>query len=146
MSLTVRQVTVADADEWLRMQAALFPGVDNRGDIAAYFDNPRSDAVTIVAERPSGGLAGFVEVGTRSYAEGCESQPVAYIEAWYVDPDVRRRGVGAALVRAAEQWAKNQGFHEIGSDVAIDNRVSQLAHAALGYQEVDRIVCFRRVL
>ena len=42
-------------------------------------------------------------------AHGCQSSPVGYIEAWYVDPDVRRQGYGHALLAAAEGWAVEQG-------------------------------------
>ena len=35
-------------------------------------------------------------------ADGCTTHPVGYVEGWYVDPDVRRKGVGKALVAAAE--------------------------------------------
>ncbi|MGH7624340.1 MAG: GNAT family N-acetyltransferase [Gemmatimonadaceae bacterium] len=66
----------------------------------------RSDADVFVADRGDGSLAGFVEVGVCPYAEGCESSPVGYIEAWFVDPDVRRAGLGRALLAAAEAWAR----------------------------------------
>ena len=85
--------------------------------------------------------------GERHYhAEGCTISPVAYIEGWYVDPDLRRRKVGSQLVFAAEEWAKGQGFTEIASDTQIENAISITAHTALGYAEVDRIVCFRKRL
>jgi aminoglycoside 6'-N-acetyltransferase I len=63
-----------------------------------------------------------------------------------VDPDLRQRGVGAALFAAAERWALEAGFTEIGSDAETHNAVSIAAHKALGYDEVLRIVCFRRTL
>ena len=69
-----------------------------------------------------------------------------FIEGWFVDDDVRTVGCGRALVKAAEAWARRHGFHEIASDVDIDNDVSIAAHRALGYEEVTRIVCFRRRL
>jgi len=129
------------------MRHALWPdevGLD--GEIAAYLASRFIDAVTFVAERPTGGLAGFVEVGTRSYAEGCETQPVAYIEGWYVDPDWRRQSVGRALLGAVEAWARTAGHREVGSDVELDNTVSLAAHRAAGYEEVVRLVCFRRTV
>jgi aminoglycoside 6'-N-acetyltransferase I len=147
VSLAIREVMAADIPEWLRMRRALLPDESgHNAEVRDYFARPTRDAITLVAERPGGGLAGFVEVGSRGFAEGCESQPVAYIEGWYVDPDVRRRSVGAALIRAAERWARAAGFRELGSDAELANKVSQAAHLALGYTEVVRIVCFRRVL
>jgi aminoglycoside 6'-N-acetyltransferase I len=62
-----------------------------------------------VAERPECGLCGFVEASIRPWAIGCEAKPVGYIEGWYVDPDVRREGVGRRLVEAAEAWARSRG-------------------------------------
>jgi hypothetical protein len=52
----------------------------------------------LVADRGDRTLAGFVEIGSRNYAEGCESTPVAYLEGWYVDPDARRGGLGRRVV------------------------------------------------
>jgi aminoglycoside 6'-N-acetyltransferase I len=71
---------------------------------------------------------------------------VAYLEGWYVDPDVRRQGVGAALVRAAEAWAREHGYREFASDALLENVESQRAHVALGFAEVERVVLYRKVL
>jgi aminoglycoside 6'-N-acetyltransferase I len=106
----------------------------------------REDAAVFVAERPDGSVCGYVEVGSRSYADGCASSPVGYIEAWYVDPDVRRSGYGRALLRAAESWARSRGYSEIASDALIDNKVSYDAHIRSGYSEVERVVQFRKSL
>ena len=46
-----------------------------------------------------------------------------------MDQDLRQSGVGRALVRAAEQHAKNAGFTEIASDCVLDNEVSCLGTA-----------------
>jgi aminoglycoside 6'-N-acetyltransferase I len=107
----------------------------------------RPDAVVFVAEREGGrGLAGFAEVATRPYADGCETSPVAYLEGWYVDPDARRHGVGRALVRAAEGWARERGLREFASDALLENVISQRAHEALGFVEVERAVRYRKPL
>jgi aminoglycoside 6'-N-acetyltransferase I len=114
-------------------------------DLDAYFDTPQR-GITFVVERTGGGLCGFIEVSLRDYAEGCTTSPVAYIEGWYVDAESRRRTLGTRLVQAAEAWARNQGLKEIASDTQTDNIVSIQAHKVLGYEEVERIVCFRKVL
>jgi len=99
-----------------------------------------------VAARPDGGLGGFLEFGLRKYAEGCDTSPVGYIEGWYVDEDLRLQQVGGALVRAAEDWARQQGLREMASDCLLDNSVSEQAHLALGYEEVERLITFRKSL
>jgi aminoglycoside 6'-N-acetyltransferase I len=100
----------------------------------------------LVAEATGGRLVGFVEVALRSIADGCADAPVGYLEGLYVLPDDRRRGVGTALVDAAEAWAREQGCAEMGSDALLANLESQAFHRARGYEEVDRQVTFRRRL
>ena len=101
----------------------------------------------LVAEASDETLLGFLEVDLRSHADGCNpSQPVGYIEGWYVDEDHRHRGIGRKLLAQAEQWARNHGCVEMASDAVIDNEVSHRAHQALGYEVVDRCVHYRKRL
>lgn len=145
--MQVRRYTDADWREWLRMSIALFPDESpeelERG-MAQTRDNPR--AAVFIAERDDGTSCGFVEVGERPYAEGCVTSPVAYVEAWYVDEDVRRQGVGGGLLRAAEGWARGRGHTEIASDALLENVASYAAHKRSGYEEVVRLVTFRKDL
>lgn len=110
------------------------------------FERPESHFVLLVAERAAGGLCGFAEIGSREFAEGCASSPVAYLEGIWVDSDVRRRGVALGLVRHAERWARAHGFSELGSDCAIENTASHAFHTAAGFGEAGRNICFRRHL
>jgi len=133
------------------MRTMLFPDsrpdeIDDWFDCAEEGGTVHVGAVVFVADRGNGKLAGFVEVSVRDYAEGCETTPVAFLEGWYVDPDVRRQGVGKKLVDAAESWAKEQGLREIASDTEIENTISFKAHSALGYREVERQICFKKSL
>jgi len=101
----------------------------------------------LVAEAGDGTLAGFAEVDLRSHADGCDpSRPVGYVEGWYVVESRRRLGIGARLLAAAENWARNHGCVEIASDTWIDNELSQRMHEALGFEVVDRCVHFRKTL
>ena len=148
--MKVRPVRSDDAEEWRRLRGLLWPGEDHGPDIAAFFAGdamvscPGGIAQVFVVERGSGGLGGFVEVGLRPFAEGCETRPVGYVEGWFVDEDLRRRGAGAELVRAAEEWARAQGCVELASDCAIENEISFRAHRALGFAEVDRVILLRK--
>jgi aminoglycoside 6'-N-acetyltransferase I len=101
----------------------------------------------LVAEAEREGVIGFVEVDLRSHADGCDpAQAVGYVEGWYVVEEYRRSGVGAQLIASAEEWARGFGCVEMGSDALIENDVSQRAHAALGYEVVDRCVHYRKRL
>jgi aminoglycoside 6'-N-acetyltransferase I len=129
------------------MTSALFPAFapDDEDDMRRTL--ARSDAAVLVLERDGGdSLAGFIEAGARSIADGCSTSPVGYVEAWYVDPDARRAGNGRALLEAAEGWARAQGYTEMASDALLDNLVSHEAHKRSGYIEVDRQVTFRKPL
>ena len=106
----------------------------------------REPLAVLVAEDAQGSLVGFAEVSIRSYAEGCTTDRVGYLEGWYVAPGVRRHGIGRALVRAAERWARSQGCSEFASDAEADNEASALAHRALGFAEVGLVRCFRKAL
>jgi aminoglycoside 6'-N-acetyltransferase I len=103
--------------------------------------------VEIVYEASHGALLGFIEVGVRSHADECDpAQPVGYVEGWYVADACRRQGIGAVLLRAAEDWSRRQGCKEIASDALIENELSQRAHEALGFQVVGRNVLYRKKL
>jgi len=135
-------------DAWLRLRELLWPdhGKDElsleRREILA---NPDRNAV-FVARSESGELVGFVEAALRDWAEGCRTRPVGYVEGWYVVPEHRRRGVGRRLVEVAERWAVSRGCTEVGSDAELANTLSHRAHAALGYDEVGRVVAFAKKL
>ena len=145
--MRVRRYQDSDLEEVVRLSMALFPHHDraeHERDIREFVR--RADGAMFVIERPDGKLAGYVEAGTRPYADGCESSPVGYVEAWYVDEDVRRSGWGRSLLLAAEEWARSKGYHEMASDALLDNVTSHKAHENSGYVEVDRIVQFRKPL
>lgn len=146
--MRIREAAPADRIAWLRMREALWPGslADHDLETRRFFEEPDEQQRTFVAEDEAGNLVGFLELDQRKYAPGCDSSPVPFIEGWYVESSARQQGVGRALVREAERWALAAGFHEIASDSEIDNQVSLSAHGALGYEEVERIVCFRRSL
>jgi len=133
---------------WLEFRQALWPDADReqlRAEQAEILAEPETNEVFISAS-PAGEPTGFIEVALRHWAEGCSTHPVGYIEGWFVVEGQRRTGVGGALVRAAEAWAREKGCTEMGSDAEIWNEVSLQAHRALGYAEAGRQVCFYKKL
>ena len=140
---TVRRAVASDNPEWLRMRQILWPDeIEHLSfkEMNAILADPMMPV--FVAVRENGLLCGFLEAGTRKYAEGGESSPVGYVEGWFVDVDVREHGVGRALLDAAEAWAAANGLQEMGSDTWLNNDVSIKVHKKLGFSEVERLVHF----
>lgn len=143
MSYSIRRATPEDKPGWLRMRHGLWPEahLDYLSlDLDKLLNDP--DAGIFVASDADGKLVAFIEAGLRDHAESCETSPVGYIEAWYVDPHVRGQKLGRDLVRTAEQWAREKGCTEMASDTWLDNEASIAAHLKLGYYEVERLVHF----
>ena len=88
----------------------------------------------------------MIEARIREYGEGCETSPVGYIEGWFVHEKFRGSGVAGILTNAAENWAREKGCTEMGSDTWLDNETSIRAHVKLGYVEVERLVHFVKQL
>lgn len=146
--MNVRVYTSTDHEAWLRLRRKLWPEIAPDTEIAdAGGWLARTDAAVLVAEGDGvSGLIGFAEVGARTYADGCDTSPVAYLEGWYVEPELRRTGVGTALLLGVELWARERGYAELASDALLGNEVSQRAHTELGFTEVERSVKYRKLL
>ncbi len=145
---TVRVLQSGDIAEWLRMRLALWPDcsrAQHNAEMASLMRDTEYTAV-FVSPRPNGGLRGFLELTIRPLSDAWKPGRMGYVEGWYVDPDMRRCGIGGALVRAAETWAWSRGCSMMGSDTEIDNTASQAAHQHLGYHETERLVHFQKPL
>lgn len=145
--MTIREILERDRPDWVRLRDSLWPGSLSNHEIETrqYFDDRPEAPIVLVAEL-EGRVVGFLELDFRKYAPGCQSSPVAFIEGWHVETAHRGRGIGRALVAAAETRVRAMGHHEIASDSEIENAGGIAAHRALGYEEVERVVCFRRSL
>ncbi len=58
----------------------------------------------------------------------------AHIFLLYIAPQHRRRGLGAALVVHAENWARQRGDRQIGLQVFLSNQPAMNLYQKLGYQ------------
>ena len=131
---------------WAAMRRELWPDSD-AGEIAA--DSVallgRPDVAAFLAFEGEAAI-GFAEVRLRrDPVNGCDTSPVAFLEGITVREPWRRRGVARALFGAVKAWAVGQGVTEIGSDALLENTDSHRMHAALGFEEMERVVYFRYV-
>lgn len=88
---------------------------------------------------------GFAQCGLRTdYVEGTDTSPVGYLEGIFVKTDYRNRGYAKELLSACEKWAKDMGCSEFASDCELDNIGSLKFHLAMGFDEANRIICFKK--
>ncbi len=147
MNFNVRKMDTADRAVWMEMRGGLWPDDLPSGHlrwIEAILSG--EDAWGFLAESTEGTPAAFAEVSIRKYANGCDSEPVPFLEAIFVRPQFRRKGAGACLVAHIEAFVTARGFQELGSDALIDNHGSHAAHRGWGFSETERVVYFRKSL
>ena len=88
---------------------------------------------------------GFAQCGLRTdYVEGTESSPVGYLEGIFVKEEHRKNGYAKELLCACEMWAKELGCREFASDCELNNINSLNFHLAMGFEEANRIICFKK--
>ena len=142
MEISIRRVTLEDRAEWFKMRKGIWPEAP---DAYISFDMDgilASDNYAVFLAVVDGRPVGMIEARLREYGEGCETSPVGYVEAWFVYPEMRGRGIAGALIQAAEDWTRGKGCTEMAPDTWLDNGPSIRAHLKLGYFEVERLVHF----
>lgn len=88
-------------------------------------------------------LMGWLHVAV---TRALEYEPCAEILGLVVDETRRGRGAGAALVAAAEAWARAQGLSEIRVRSRVTREGAHRFYERLGYLEWKRQVAFRKSL
>lgn len=90
---------------------------------------------------------GFAQCGLRTdYVEGTENSPVGYLEGIFIKEAYRKNGYAKELFSTCEIWAKEIGCREFASDCELDNIGSFKFHMAMGFDEANRIICFKKKL
>ena len=146
--MIIRMIEPGEHSEWLRMRRALWPACSDSMHALEMkeYNNCAGARVVLVVEVSGDRLGGFVELSIRDRVDGSTSDRVAYVEAWYVDPAYRGRGVGRRLMQQAEQWTVDHGLTELASDAEIDNEGGVRAHKALGFKETFRLTHFLKTV
>ena len=135
---------------WARLRAELWPdtSIENHNDdIVKTFFVGDNQAVAFIALSDLDEVIGFAEASLRKeYVNGCETSPVVFLEGIYVQPAHRRKGAARLLCAEVARWGKLAGGREFASDVLLENDDSQVIHTALGFEESERVVFFRKAL
>jgi aminoglycoside 6'-N-acetyltransferase I len=133
-------------DDWIALRCKLWPHsteAEHRNEARELLSRP--DAPVFLARSAEGAIVGFAEAALRrDCVNGCETSPVVFLEGWYVEPGFQGRGIGRALCAAVERWGADRGCTEFASDSLIDNESAHAAHRAVGFEETERVVYFRK--
>lgn len=148
--VVVRRASIDDIVPWAVLRADLWSSRTadgHRDDLIQTFFSDNGETQGFLAISGEGEIMGFAEAALRrDYVNGCETSPVLFLEGIYTSPDHRRRGVARLLTASVEAWGREAGCTEFASDAAIDNSDSHDMHAALGFEETQRVVYFRKAL
>ena len=88
---------------------------------------------------------GFAQCQLRhDYVEGTETSPVGYLDGIFVQDEFRHKGYAKGLLQECEKWAKGKNCSEFASDCELDNVNSLKFHLAMGFEEANRVICFRK--
>jgi ribosomal protein S18 acetylase RimI-like enzyme len=88
----------------------------------------------LVAEVEGGGLIGFVTVSPGRHWSG---ETDASIGELVVAPDAESRGVGTALVEAAVEYARAEGYARISVSTGAANARALRLYRRLGFEDED---------
>lgn len=112
---------------------------------AGFVEALNNETVAIFIKSSDDSPVGFAQCSLRTdYVEGTNTSPVGYLEGIFVKADYRNRGYAKELLVACEKWAKNMGCSEFASDCELDNIGSLKFHLTMGFDEANRIICFKK--
>ncbi len=129
-AMVIRPARVADAASIARLATELGYPTSHEQATSRLEVLTRSDSHFIVVAERSSRVVGWVAAERRVLLESGER---AEIVGLVVEPESRRSGVGAALVRAAETWAIARGLSAIGVRSNVVRTSAHPFYEKLGY-------------
>jgi aminoglycoside 6'-N-acetyltransferase I len=144
--LSIRRADKNDLQSWSEMRSVLWPSHTWNDHLSELTELLRQDSFQGWIAFNGEKYIGFAEASIRPYANGCDSRPVVFLEGVFVDESHRNSGVGRRFVTIVEDWAKSNGITEIGSDAEFSNEMSHVCHKKWGFEEVERVIYFRKRL
>ena len=141
----IKRANIEDAETLMRLAIQMWEDHDP-AELADEFRElvTQDDAVCFIKYIEDKPIA-FAQCQLRhDYVEGTRSSPVGYLEGIFVSEAYRRKGIAAELLAECERWAREKGCSEFASDCELDNEDSLKFHLSLGFEEANRIICFRK--
>lgn len=141
--MEISELSKDNLSELVALVLQLWPECDYAEELENYKNILDAENEICYLSKVQGHYSAFIHVSIRSdYVEGATTDPVAYIEALYVEPGQQRSGIGRHLLAAAEDWARQKGCRQLASDTELNNTNAISFHLRSGFTEANRIVCF----
>jgi aminoglycoside 6'-N-acetyltransferase I len=147
MNITIKPIDKASneqTDAWIDLRHELWPE-HSRAELADEVDQ-LGGSINVWLAYDGDKPVGFVEAGTRSVLEGSYDGPGGFVEGLFVSQDYRHHGLAKRLVGQVEDWARQQGYKQLGSNADLDNVASDAFHKAIGFTEVNRTINYLKDL
>lgn len=148
--MPIRIATTSDLEAWAELRAQLWQDMtysQHLDEAATMLARPSSEFVAFLDVVDGTRISAFAEAALRyDYVNGCKTSPVAFLEGIFVRSEHRGAGIGRNLLKSVQSWAHQQGCSELASDADLDNLTSHAFHRALGFEETERVVYFRKAL
>lgn len=134
-------VTEANEEALAELCAALWPEVGKEHFLQERASGNLQNGYLYVVD---GEAVAFISLSLRhDYVEGTASSPVAYLEGIFVKPAFRKQGIARKLIEFSKNWALERGCSELASDCELENKTSEVFHKKLGFEEANRLICFK---
>ncbi len=143
----IKRAGMEDAETLADLAIQMWTGHDPEDLAEEFRELVRNDEAACFIQYVNDKPIAFAQCRLRhDYVEGTESSPVGYLEGIFVCEGYRKHGYAAKLLSECEKWAKEKDCTELASDCELGNADSLRFHMALGFEEVNRIICFRKDL
>ena len=143
----VKRANAEDAGALAAMAAQMWKDHSPEDMAEEFYELVTSDEAACFIKYADDKPIGFAQCQLRhDYVEGTESSPVGYLEGIFITEGYRKRGFAAELLSECEKWAREKGCREFASDCELDNEESISFHSAMGFEEANRIICFKKEL
>lgn len=145
MKITIRKATVMDAQRVAGLAIQMWKSHTIEELTEEFCDYISKECSIVYLAMSDECVVGFAQCGLRyDYVEGTDSSPVGYLEGIFVVDEYRKKGLARDMLQACEEWAKEQGCKEFASDCELDNDDSMRFHLQMGFEEANRIICFKK--
>jgi GNAT superfamily N-acetyltransferase len=141
VQMTIRDMVDGDAEQARSLMTHLGYDLDREEFRRRYQAVAADDRHLLRVAELNGRLAALLHVYVRP---AIDKPPEVVVQALVVDANQRGKGIGEAMMRSAEAWARGRGFSSISLSSHIRRADAHAFYEGLGYRIIATSHLFRR--